>query len=118
MALVGRSKVALIVCLRDRESRSFGEIAEKVGMSKNEVWNIYKRAKNPPEPLRRGRPRKLDPRDEITNAAELRSQLELAHAPVQTVQQRLRELMSTEHRAELLKNLILRLHDEDGWAFR
>ncbi|CAJ0605851.1 unnamed protein product [Cylicocyclus nassatus] len=115
-------------------------------MSKNEVWNVYKRAKNPKEPLRRGRPRKLDPRfastllritldlksnfgavvdtaynaiavDEITNAAELRSQLELAHASVQTVQRRLRELMSTEHRA-LLKNLIVRLHDEDGWAFR
>ncbi|VDN37367.1 unnamed protein product, partial [Cylicostephanus goldi] len=99
-------------------------------MFKSGVWNVYKKAKTSSEPLRRGRPRKLDPSavlenaynaiagDAITNAADLCLQLELAHASVQTVQRRLREIMSTEHRAELLKNLIVRLHEEDGWTFR
>lgn len=48
----------LVVRLRDNESMSYEKIAAKLNMSKDGVYKIYKRMKNPKAIDLGGRPRK------------------------------------------------------------
>lgn len=52
----------VIVRLRDEENFSFANIGRQIEMGRAAVSKVYHRAKNPPAPKKRGRPRKTDER--------------------------------------------------------